>query len=443
MYGTGGMMTEEEMHFKEVLMRYSSDELSVEEQAWLEAELDHSAQKRRWYREFFVFESQLTEAMRRQKLQFAVATKPVLIKAQSARKRRSSMWAAAALVLLSFVVGLMWPEGGEKYHRLEVQQEIRVNDYEAEELVGQEITFGKGDVRVHYENGANLVIQGPAAFEVTSDGVELEYGDIVAQSATEEGFRVEYQGSKIHSEKGAFAMSASSRGSVELFAFQGDLTIVGSLVLPEVLQSGEMLHSDGRDYGVSAIDSIALDQYREPLLLMYGVLELDGAELAYRREGEQEVTLTPEGLYVSDACADVALVEDSVFIGGMKSRTSMQSIRGIAGVRCFMVGAESKSGTVGKEAVLVGSITFDQAIVGVIPGKKALSKTDELVHFPVEGLDEGVSLVHKSRGINAIYRSKDGKLFDRLELSADRRTLHYELYSVEDVDQFRVLVANS
>jgi hypothetical protein len=80
----------------------------------------------------------------------------------------------------------------------------------------------------------------------------------------------------------------------------------------------------------------------------------------------------------------------------------------------------------------VGSITFDQPILGAVVLSSGLDGTDPAVGAPGTAYPAGLT----TRGIEF-----DALGTDSMTLSADRRTLSFDLFASTSVDQFRIVVA--
>ncbi len=84
-----------------------------------------------------------------------------------------------------------------------------------------------------------------------------------------------------------------------------------------------------------------------------------------------------------------------------------------------------------------GSITFDSAILGIVALSDTLHATNGLVGLPgvmyPQGDLRGFELVQQPGG--------SGGGLDSLTLSADRRTVSFDLQNVEAVDQMRLITA--
>jgi ferric-dicitrate binding protein FerR (iron transport regulator) len=419
-------MTEDQMRFSETLLRYADGELSSNELLVLECELAASAEKRQWFRQFHMQEQRLRGVLKKLEYAEANAMQAGMLPMMQKQRKLSVVWSAAAAVIIS-LVAVLWMRSMDA-PAFEVDSLARVNDFQSVDLQGHDLAFQQGDVRVGYGQGSNVVIQGPAAFEVTENGLALEYGEVLAQVPEMSSFSVEVEGSTISSEAGAFGVRRDAQGTMEVFAFQGEVTLVGKLMLPKTLQAGEVLRYDAQGVAVAPMLESGLVKHESGLKLMYGLENVTGAQFGYSWSESTGARVVPEGVYASNAPIMMVLSDTESFDVKEQKEEVQKSVEGLKGLQSFMLEAPSITNEqIASEHKHTGSVTFETPIVGVIAGGRALSQSDVLVSFAQ------IPSVTSNRG------SVGSR--DIVTLSKDRKTLLYELQTSGRVDQMRVIVA--
>ena len=88
------------------------------------------------------------------------------------------------------------------------------------------------------------------------------------------------------------------------------------------------------------------------------------------------------------------------------------------------------------EARVIGQITFDRPIIGLIGGTALLNKSDELLGHPLGNYGDNRRGIEPSRSDDLPDSGRDD-----VTLSRDRRTLSLDLSASSAIDQIRVVVS--
>ncbi len=104
-------------------------------------------------------------------------------------------------------------------------------------------------------------------------------------------------------------------------------------------------------------------------------------------------------------------------------------------VSYMITGNDSEGEGAGSQPDLIGSVTFDQDILGVIVSYTTLNGTDGAVANPTTNYLAGTSRDFR-RGLEFVHAQTDS-----VTLSADLRTLSFEIHPTTAVDEIRIIVA--
>jgi hypothetical protein len=90
----------------------------------------------------------------------------------------------------------------------------------------QSIGLAKGIVKIQYDDGVEVIIEGPAVFEIEQSGIFLDYGRTYCRvSSLGLGFTVETPSSKFFDMGTEFGVQADINGSAELHVTQGKVQL--------------------------------------------------------------------------------------------------------------------------------------------------------------------------------------------------------------------------
>lgn len=379
----------------------------------------------------------------------------------NAESRRRIIWSVAAIAAAALILPTFFPSGhnGDRVSSADAVATIgyashaRLTDAEcsAGDPVGTGVlNLEVGIVRLDFDNGATVTLQGPARFEITStDTTRLDSGILTAsipESAV--GFEVITPALDVVDLGTAFGVSVGAGGETDVCVFEGEVEVSrsGGAQIPQLVREGNAVRSRPSATSIDAVD-YATERYEDAWPVTSGVLQATGLMkfvspgpefVPGKHEDSGHILVFPERSHVllkSD-------LEVSVTEPGQYSRVRRRDKRPIPSgqlVRSYLLQL-NPIGEFGREEVdaarIIGQITFDRPILGLIGRTTLLNGTDELLGHPL-GDYGGIG-----RGIEPT-RSDDppdsGR--DSVVLSRDRRTLSLDLSASSAVDQIRVVVS--
>lgn len=356
--------------------------------------------------------------------------------------RAQFQWLASAAAVILLLVGIwqFWPSSGNGETFVSIVR-VEGTDLKVGERKGRgPVEFGDGMVRILFDSGVEVTLQGPAEFElVEDDRMILSAGLLTANVPPgAEGFRVDTPTAQVTDLGTAFGIHLGDDGASHVSVFDGEVEV-------EEPHSGitKML-TEGEEVVVTSnqkLESVSLDltPYEKMWPVSTGIKGSTGSfELAPpwpRRmpllTSDEHVFVAPDGyrksleepLKVNVSKPGAVAVPDDLSPKQIPAGTPLRSYilhyrPEIEAPRRFPIR-------------LTGSITFDQPIAGVIvlnpefaesAGRFSKRKTGEM---------------HPRRELELVDDSKG----DRVELSADMRTLTVDLAgSRKAFDVIRVVV---
>lgn len=326
------------------------------------------------------------------------------------------------------------------------------NDRQPGDRVGAGVLQLKvGMARLDFDNGATVTLQGPAKMEVVSgDQARLQHGILTAsipESAI--GFEVVTPAVEVVDLGTSFGVSVGMDGATDVCVFQGEVK-VGRSDDPanrnrQRLKEGKAVrwNPDG-----NVLEAVSFDaqRYRESWPLTSGVLQATGL-MKFVSPGPEFVPGKYEDnsqILVFQERTEFATTEEIVVDlvePGMYQRihrTESHRIPVGTRLRSYLVQLDPV-GRLAKSAAnkprVMGQVTFDRPILGLIASSNKLSATDRPLGHP-----QGI-YVKTRRGIEPPFPhegSDAGR--DVVILSDDRRSLSVDLSAGTAIDQIRVIV---
>ena len=323
-----------------------------------------------------------------------------------------------------------------------------------ERLVGDAIAPGVlrlevGIVRLDFSNGAAVTLQGPAEFEIINTVHTRLHSGILTASIPKSaiGFEVETPAIDVVDLGTAFGVSVGSDGETDVCVFEGEVEVrsAGNDGGFQLLSEGNAVRSTPQS---SAIESVAYETnlFEDAWPVNSGVLQATGLMkfvapgpefVPGRFEDNQHILVFSErtGVVLKTELS-VDLVEPGQY--QRIHRTQQHQIEVGRQVRSYLLQLDP-IGRLARDAPnkprVIGQVTFDKPIIGLIASSTNLSETDSRLGHP-----RG-DYVKTRRGIEP-PRPTDppdsGR--DIVVLSYDRRTLSLDLSAGTAVDQIRVIV---
>lgn len=317
--------------------------------------------------------------------------------------------------------------------------------------------FGKGELnlevglaRLDFRNGATVTLQGPAEFEIVSADRTILSSGILTASIPESavGFEVLTPAMDVVDLGTAFGVSVGADGETDVCVFEGEVevSLTDRADTPQLVREGNAVRSRPKADTIDSVDYLT-ERYEDAWPVTSGVLQATGLMkfvspgpdfVPGRYEDSGHILVFPERsrvLLKSDL--EVNVTEPGQYI--RVRRLDRQPIAAGQLIRSYLLQL-NPIGEFGRkevdEARVIGQITFDRPILGLIGGTALLSRTDVLLGHPLGNYGDN------GRGIEPM-RSEDlpdsGR--DSVTLSRDRRTLSLDLSASSAVDQIRVIVS--
>lgn len=190
-----------------------------------------------------LFSSEVVERIRHQESEGFLG--PVLERIASISRRRLWLrWTASAAAVL-VLVSLWWASTYEIQATLHRGDTAKWADKEppAKLRSGTKLKLDSGLAEIHFKNGAEVILEGPAEFEIRRNGKAwLERGKIMARVPERAiGFTVETPTGKVIDLGTSFGTSVSESGETETQVFEGKVRIH-----PLGERNGMILHENER-----------------------------------------------------------------------------------------------------------------------------------------------------------------------------------------------------
>ena len=321
--------------------------------------------------------------------------------------------------------------------------------------LGDQIGLGKlhletGLARLDFRNGATVTLQGPAKFEILStDKTILNSGILTAfipESAV--GFEVITPTMDVVDLGTAFGVSVGGNGETDVCVFEGEVevSLADGQDTPQLVSEGNAVRSRPEADTIDTVD-YSTERYEDAWPVTSGVLQATGlmkfvspgpAFVPGRYEDSDHILVFPER-------AQVRLTSDlevNVTKPGQYIRVRRQNQQVIAAgqlVRSYLLQLNPIGEFTREEADgarVIGQITFDRPILGLIGGTSQLIRTDETLGHQLGDYGDTRRGIEPTRPDD---RPDSGR--DNVTLSQDRRTLSLDLSASSAVDQIRVIVA--
>ena len=311
-----------------------------------------------------------------------------------------------------------------------------------------------GIVRVDFANGASVTLQGPTLFEVLGPGQARLHSGILTAHIPEPavGFEVETPTLDVIDLGTAFGLSVGSDGETDVCVFEGEVevSIAGSQSqqTPKRVREGNAVRTRPSAGGIETV-VYQTARFEDSWPVTSGVLQTTGLMkfvspgpefVPGRYEDSEHILVFPER---NDVVLETAVTVDLVEPGRYQriNRREHHPIHAGRRVRTFLLQFDP-IGRLKKEdpnkTRVMGQITFDRPIVGLIGSTESLAATDFALGHP------SGDYRHVRRGIEPPRQkeaSPPGR--DLVMLSQDRHTLSLELSAGSAVDQIRVVVGQS
>ena len=306
-----------------------------------------------------------------------------------------------------------------------------------------------GLAKLDFANGACVTLKGPAEYEILGFKQTILHSGVltahVPESAT--GFSVETPSIEVVDLGTAFGIAVADDGLTDVSVFEGEVEVNSRNKKDKTsdrrrVTEGQAIRSTHQSDLIEAVE-IETEPYEQVWPINSGVLQTTGTMkfvspgpsfVPGRYEDKEHIIVFPERRGVLlDAPIPVDLVEPGEYalLPG-HSRAELPS--GLL-VRSYLL--QFNSGSRIKENV-IGQITFDRPILGLVLRSRTLAKTDKTLGHP-----NGIYGV-KWRGIEPPRPlGNNERERDVVILTADKRTLIVSLAKGSGFDQIRVITKDN
>ncbi|MCP4940630.1 MAG: FecR domain-containing protein [Planctomycetaceae bacterium] len=383
----------------------------------------------------------------------------------TALKFQSSQRAIAATVAVlaaaaSLLLFLNWPDtesprGGSAPAIATLGYTSHAKWGSEERVMGDRLIKGKmhleiGLARLDFRNGATVTLQGPAVFEILSTDKTILTSGILTASIPESavGFKVLTPAMDVVDLGTAFGVSVGGDGETDVCVFEGEVEVclAEGKDTPHLVREGSAVRSRPR---ADSIDTVgySTERYENAWPVTSGVLQATGL-VKFVAPGPNFVPgrfEDSERILVFHESSQVLLRSDlkvNVTEPGQYVRVRRRDKQAIAAgqiIRSYLlqlnpIGEFTRDEADG--ARVIGQITFDRPILGLIGGTTHLIRTDELLGHPLGDYGDTRRGIEPTRPDDLPDSGRDN-----VTLSEDRRTLSLDLSASSAVDQIRVVVA--
>ena len=376
-------------------------------------------------------------------------------------RNRRYLWVAGAALTASLALTIFILFGGRSPHQHPNDTIVEIAYLSNAQLAGRKYSPGDllgpglldletGIVRLDFDNGATLTLQGPAHFEIIDrDKTRLDNGILTAtipESAI--GFEVITPTMGVVDMGTSFGVSVGADGETDLCVFEGkvEVSLTDSVETPQLVREGNAVRSKPSADTIDDVD-YSTERYENAWPITSGVFQANGL-MKFVSPGPDFIPgkfEDSERIVVFLERSRVLLTSDltvNVTQPGQYTRVRRRDTHPIpAGqtVRSYLlqlnpIGAFTQDEV--ERARVIGQITFDRPILGLIGGTTLLNRTDRFLGHPFGDYGESRRGIEPSRPDD---QPDSGR--DHVTLSQDRRTLSLDLSASSAVDQIRVVVA--
>lgn len=375
-------------------------------------------------------------------------------------------WRAIAIALgvlataVSLLLGLNWPYANSQRDgaatglaTLSYASQARWGS--GERALGEWLGKGRlnlevGLARLDFSNGATVTLQGPAEFEILSANQTSLKSGILTASIPESaiGFEVLTPAIDVVDLGTAFGVSVGADGETDVCVFEGEVEVSLSdgVDTPRLVREGNAVRSRPKADAINSVD-YSIERYEDAWPVTSGVLQATGLMkfvspgpdfVPGRYEDSDHILAFPERsrvLLKSDL--EVNVTESGQYIRvrrwGKRSIAAGQMVRSYL-LQLNPIGEFTRGEVDG--ARVIGQITFDRPILGLIGGTTLLTSTDEQLGHPLGDYGDTRRGIEPTRPDDLPDSGRDN-----VTLSRDRRTLSLDLSASSAVDQIRVVVS--
>lgn len=374
---------------------------------------------------------------------------PIPVEPTRRSTAQTMAWIAglAACVLVA-VITCQWansdPRRGDKplsavaFSSVEMVQDSDSDLTVGDRLGAKTIEITTGIVRLMFDDGVEVTLQGPAEYELIAPGETRLFAGMLTATVPEgaEGFRVDTPSAQVVDLGTAFGIDQRLDGTSTVSVFDGEVEIV------TMDDSDKRLLTEGKTIQLAADGSVSetefsSQQFEKLWPAASGIAGSTGAfefapqwpRMLRRIESDSKIFVLPEGYAqeLEQPCPiDISASgsSESVISTGQRVRSLLLQFDSVDS------GKRGRGNNPRNRRRIEGSITFDRPVLGLIIKTETLEATDELF-----SLDRAGGLFRRGLELGP------PPIADLVTLSDDRRTLTLDLFVVDRLnDHVRVIV---
>ncbi len=303
-----------------------------------------------------------------------------------------------------------------------------------------------GLARLGFANGVSVTLQGPAEFEIVSgEHARLHSGILTAEVPESAiGFRIETPALQVVDLGTSFGVAVDDDGLTDVSVFEGEVEVnprgeSPRRIPPQRIVEGQAIRGVRMSSEIEPID-YETGVFEQAWPINSGVLQTTGVMkfvspgpgfVPGRFEDSEHIVVFSERRGVLlESSLRVDVLEPGEYLR-LRDQPAL-SLATDSRVRSYLLQLNPSDRS---RAMVMGQITFDRPIVGLIASSGKLAESDDVLGHP-HGVYE-----QNRRGIEAPRNDPPGKPDrDTVVLAADKRTLILSLGAGSALDQIRVIV---
>tara|TARA_R110000850_G_scaffold30703_1_gene84818 strand:+ start:2446 stop:3828 length:1383 start_codon:yes stop_codon:yes gene_type:complete len=308
-------------------------------------------------------------------------------------------------------------------------------------LGAERITIHQGLIRLDFDHGATMTVEGPAEFEVRDEMLVLFECGVATFEVPElaKGFTVLTPDADVVDLGTAFGLSRSDGGETDVCVFEGEVEVRGQLV-----REGEAVMARGQDELVETV--FETGPFEKAWPISSGVLQTTGLMkfvspgpgfVPGEFEDSERIMVFPERSGVEIESTVLVDLADPGEFRRLRRSEGIPLAKGIR-VRSYLLQLDPVGQTEQRspdKSRVRGQITFDSPIVGLIANSEKLLDSDAIFGHPLGNYGASPRGLEPPKGEPLEVAGRDIVI-----LAADQRTLILNFAAGSAVDQLRVLV---
>ena len=434
------------------LIEKSLNEVATEEESRaLEEYLLHDIQARNHY----LNEVNLHASLRRRFSTAGEAPVATDLADTNTPRRKLGMVLALATLLILLVGGLAIFSSAPAQTAVVAQVVGAYRDADTAYTVGEAVHPGvleitRGLLRLDFQNGARVTVEGPARIEVIHEKKMTLHRGLITATVPETaiGFVIDTPSAHVVDLGTSFGVSVGDEGLTEVCVFEGEVEVSSpeadrADITPQLVREGQAIRTSENS---KTIDSVAYEttRFENAWPVNAGVLQTTGSmrfvapgpdfQPGNYEDNEHIVVFPERRAFVATESIRVDLLDPGEYAKSRyRDKPTLSPGRRLTSY-LLQLDAYPDGKNPNRRRSVRGQITFAQPIAGVITVTRLLKESEAVFGLPDVAYPTAREIEPRPDG-----DERPG--FDTLILAADRRTLIIELQeNPGQLDQVRVLV---